>query len=69
MTGAAHCQRCDWTTTGTPPDADKAAEAHTRKTGHPIATITRHADHDPALTCRPALGHGLCEPLPRNTAT
>jgi hypothetical protein len=26
-------------------------------------TITRHADHDPALICRPAFGNGLCEPL------
>ncbi len=23
--------------------------------------LTRHADHDPSLTCRPALGYGLCE--------
>ena len=23
----------------------------------------RHADHDPALICRPALGYGLCEVL------
>ena len=26
--------------------------------------LTRHADHDPALICRPALGYGLCEVLP-----
>jgi hypothetical protein len=26
-------------------------------------TIIRHADHDPALICRPAFGNGLCEPL------
>ena len=25
--------------------------------------LTRHADHDPGLTCRPALGYGLCEVL------
>ena len=25
--------------------------------------LTRHADHDPALICRPALGYGLCEVL------
>ena len=23
----------------------------------------RHADHDPGLICRPALGYGLCEVL------
>ncbi len=23
--------------------------------------LTRHADHDPSLICRPALGYGLCE--------
>ena len=23
--------------------------------------LTRHADHDPLLICRPALGYGLCE--------
>jgi hypothetical protein len=40
MTGTAHCQRCDWTAAGTPADADKAAEQHTRKTGHPTATVT-----------------------------
>lgn len=28
---------------------------------HPL---TRHADHDPALPCRPALGNGLCYPVP-----
>jgi hypothetical protein len=49
MTGAAHCQRCDWTTQGTPHDADRAAEAHTRKTGHPTATITTPG----AATCPP----------------
>jgi hypothetical protein len=42
MTGTAHCiGRCDWT--ATPQDADKAADAHTRKTGHPTATITTPA--------------------------
>ena len=25
--------------------------------------IRRHADHDPGLICRPALGYGLCELL------
>jgi hypothetical protein len=25
--------------------------------------LTRHADHDPVLICRPALGYGLCEVL------
>lgn len=43
MTATAHCQRCDWTTQGTPQDADKAAETHTRKTRHPTATITTPA--------------------------
>ena len=25
--------------------------------------LLRHADHDPAIICRPAFGNGLCEPL------
>ena len=25
--------------------------------------LRRHADHDPAMVCRPALGYGLCEVL------
>ena len=25
--------------------------------------LRRHADHDPSLVCRPALGYGLCEVL------
>ena len=25
--------------------------------------LTKHADHDPVLICRPALGYGLCEVL------
>ncbi len=25
--------------------------------------LARHGDHDPSLTCRPALGYGLCEVL------
>lgn len=29
----------------------------------PGVRLTRHADHDPSLTCRPALGYGLCEVL------
>jgi hypothetical protein len=40
VTGAAHCQCCDWTAAGTPADTDKAAEQHTRKTGHAAATAT-----------------------------
>jgi hypothetical protein len=36
-------------------------------TGMPPAdreyVLRRHADHDPSLTCRPALGYGLCEVL------
>jgi hypothetical protein len=44
MTGTAHCiGRCDWTTTSTWQDADKAAEQHTRKTSHPTATIATPA--------------------------
>jgi hypothetical protein len=41
VTGSAHCiGRCDWTVSGTPAVADKAAEAHTRKTGHATATVS-----------------------------
>ena len=29
----------------------------------PEPVVTRHADHDPSLICRPALGYGLCEVL------
>ena len=44
MTGTAHCiGRCDWTAAGTWPDADKAAQTHTRKTRHPTATIATPA--------------------------
>lgn len=25
--------------------------------------LAKHADHDPSLICRPALGYGLCEVL------
>lgn len=28
------------------------------------AGADRHADHDPELPCRPALGSGLCYPVP-----
>ena len=39
MTGTAHCVgRCGWAAEGTWDAADKAAETHTRKTGHPTAT-------------------------------
>ena len=31
--------------------------------------LTRHADHDPSLVCRPALGYGLCEVLEEQAAT
>jgi hypothetical protein len=41
MTVTAHCiSACPWTTQGTWADADKAAEQHTRKTGHATATVT-----------------------------
>ena len=44
MTATAHCiGRCDWTTTGPWPAADKAAERHTRKTSHPTATCATPA--------------------------
>jgi hypothetical protein len=39
-TATAHCvRRCDWTAEGTWEAADRAAGAHTRKTGHPTATV------------------------------
>lgn len=31
-------------------------------------TLTRHADHDPGLICRPALGYGLCEVLENSSS-
>jgi hypothetical protein len=34
---AAHCLRCDWVPAG---DPDRDAERHTKKTGHPTATVT-----------------------------
>jgi hypothetical protein len=37
-------------------------------TVQPEPVLRRHADHDPSLTCRPALGHGLCEVLERAEA-
>ena len=33
------------------------------KPPEPPVKLTRHADHDPSLICRPALGYGLCELL------
>jgi hypothetical protein len=39
ITAAAHCQRCDWTASGTMADVDRAADKHTRTTRHPTATI------------------------------
>ena len=39
MTATAHCVRgCDWTAAGPWADVDKAADKHTRTTGHPTAT-------------------------------
>lgn len=29
-----------------------------------VVPAVRHADHDPELPCRPALGAGLCYPAP-----
>lgn len=46
MTATAHCQGCDWTTSGQLADVDRAAEKHTRK-GHPTATIATPARKNP----------------------
>lgn len=29
-----------------------------------LAALSRHADHDPEIPCRAALGNGLCYPVP-----
>ena len=51
LTAAAHCIRCDWTAAASDlGTADRAAEAHTRTTGHPTATVARPAD----VTVRPS---------------
>lgn len=42
MTATARCLTCNWTTTGTPADTDRAAQKHTRK-GHPTITCTTPA--------------------------
>jgi hypothetical protein len=40
LTAAAHCiGRCDWSASGSMAEADKAAERHTKATGHPTATV------------------------------
>ena len=51
LTASAHCIRCDWTAgAGDLPAADRAAETHTRKTGHPTAIVAQPAD----VTVRPS---------------
>lgn len=40
LTAQAYCiGRCDWSAAGTMAEADKQAEKHTRKAGHPTATM------------------------------
>lgn len=44
VTASAHCiGRCEWTATASWADADREAEAHTRKAGHPTATVAAPA--------------------------
>ncbi len=44
ITATASCLRCGWTAgPGDWAGVDKAAEAHTRKTGHPTGTSARPA--------------------------
>ncbi len=52
LTASARCiGRCGWTAgPGTQAEADKAAEAHTRKAGHPTATAGRPTTATPATT-------------------
>lgn len=40
-----------------------AAAPRPAAAGDARSSVMRHADHDPALPCRPA-GNGLCEPAP-----
>ena len=41
LTATAHCNGCTWTTgPDQPTTVDRAADKHTRDTGHPTATIT-----------------------------
>lgn len=56
-TGYAACGQDGWAiqTTGNPAEVTCAKCAP--------ASLRRHADHDPAVPCRPA-GNGLCEPYP-----
>ena len=44
----------------TPDDVDTL----THLAGPVDGGVTRHTDHDPSLACRPALGAGLCYPVP-----
>ena len=42
VTATASCLRCGWTAgPGDWAEVDKAAEAHTRKTGHPTGTSAK----------------------------
>ena len=44
LTATARCiGRCDWSAAGDPATVDRAAEKHTRTTGHPTATLARPA--------------------------
>ena len=44
LVATAHCQRSDWTAgSGDPAVVDRAAEAHTRKAGHPTGTVATPA--------------------------
>jgi hypothetical protein len=38
VSASAHCLRCEWTAAGDWAAVDRAAEAHTRKAGHPTTT-------------------------------
>ena len=33
-----------------------------------MGELQRHADHGPEIICRPAFGHGLCEPITEQQA-
>jgi len=44
-------------------DTGEAEEEVEAVSAAPEPVLRRHADHDPSLICRPALGYGLCEVL------
>jgi hypothetical protein len=44
LTAVARCiGRCGWSASGDQASADRAAEKHTRTTGHPTVTLARPA--------------------------